>query len=235
MTVRVAIYYAPARGSPWWAFGAHWLGRDESTASALPQPRCSALDAQAFERITELPRRYGFHATLKAPFVLQAQSSIEPLLVRVQSLARELEAVALGPLLPVFMSGFVALVPARARPSLSALAQACVTGLDDLREPFSKAELARRAGALDTRGLELLQRFGYPHVMERFRFHMTLTGPVDAALARELIAQLAQPLAQLNVQTPALLDRLCVFVEPAPGAPFQRIADVMLALSSTAR
>lgn len=235
MTARVAIYYAPARGSPWWQFGAHWLGRDESTLSALPQPRCPVLDGQAFERITEAPRRYGFHATLKAPFRLQAQSSTQALLVRAQSLAREFDALALGPLVPVFMDGVVALVPAQANPSLNALAQACVTAVDDLREPFTSAEIERRATALDARGLELLQRFGYPHVMERFRFHMTLTGRVDAALAQELIAQLAQPLARLNAQAPALLDRLCLFVEPAPGAPFQRVADVMLTLQSTAR
>ena len=259
MTSRYAIYYAPARNSPWWAFGAHWLGRDESNGSALPQPACSALAAAAFQRITEPPRRYGFHATLKAPFRLHAHSSTDALLARVQSLAGELDGVELGPLVPVFMaaprpaeagrpprgsrkvakphfleSGFVALVPARANPSVNALAQACVTGLDDLREPFSNAEIERRAEALDARGLELLQRFGYPHVMERFRFHMTLTGPIDLALARELIAQLVQPLAQLNAQAPARLDRLCIFVEPAPGAPFQRMADAMLALRSTA-
>ena len=148
MTSRHAIYYAPARNSPWWAFGAHWLGRDESNGSALPQPACSALAAAAFQRITEPPRRYGFHATLKAPFCLHPHSSTDALLARVQSLAGELDGVELGPLVPVFMSGFVALVPARANPSVNALAQACVTGLDDLREPFSNAEIERRAEAL---------------------------------------------------------------------------------------
>ena len=234
MTSRYALYHAPARNSPWWAFGAHWLGRDELNGSALAQPACSALAAAAFQRITEPPRRYGFHATLKAPFSLHPHSSFDALLARVQSLAGELDGVELGPLVPVFISGFLALVPAHENPSVNAIAQACVTGLDDLREPFSKTEIERRAEALDARGLELLQRFGYPHVMERFRFHMTLTGPIDLALARELIAQLAQPLAQLNAQAPARLDRLCIFVEPAPGAPFQRMADAMLALRSTA-
>ena len=229
MTARYAIYYAPARDSPWWEFGAHWLGRDEGKVSALPQPVCAALDAHAFERITERPRRYGFHATLKAPFYLHAHSSIDTLLARVQSLAREWDSVALGPLVPVLMGDFLALVPARTNPRVNALAQACVAGLDDLRAPFNSADPERRsAEAPDARGLELQQRFGYPHVMERFRFHMTLTGAVDAVLARQLMAQLSQPVAQLNALAPALLDRLCVFVESAPGTPFRRLADVML-------
>ena len=35
MSARYAIYLAPAHGSPWWTFGAHWLGRDESNGAAL--------------------------------------------------------------------------------------------------------------------------------------------------------------------------------------------------------
>jgi len=34
--------------------------------------------------------------------------------------------------------------------------------------------------------------------------------------------------AQLNATAPLVLDRLCLFVEPAPGQPFTRIADAVL-------
>ncbi|HVE52299.1 MAG TPA: hypothetical protein VNB23_02820, partial [Ramlibacter sp.] len=61
---RYAIYYAPAVGSPWWKFGAGWLGRDEQRDAPLPQPPLHGLQPDEFARVTAEPRRYGFHATL---------------------------------------------------------------------------------------------------------------------------------------------------------------------------
>jgi hypothetical protein len=108
-----------------------------------------------------------------------------------------------------------------------ALAAACVTDLDDLRAPLIEADLARRRiEHLDPRELELLQQYGYPYVLERFRFHLTLSGPVPQATAQRVLMAVAEPLAQLNASTPLVLDRLCLFVEPAPGQAFRRIADV---------
>jgi putative phosphonate metabolism protein len=229
MSCRYAIYYAPARESPWWAFGASWLGRDEMRNVPLAQPALHGLDAASMTSITAEPRRYGFHATLKAPFRLNAGETGDGLLARLRLLAAGRRAVPLGQLVPVYMSGFVALVPA-ANGGPQALAAACVTELDDLRAPLTQAERERRRMAPgDTRAAELFERYGYPHVLERFRFHMTLTGPVDTATAGQVVAQVARPVALLNAQEPAVLDRLCLFFESEPGAPFRRMADVELA------
>ena len=229
MTRRYAIYYAPARDTAWWRFGAHWLGRDERTGEALPRAVPSQWTAEELERITAEPRRYGFHATLKAPFRLHGGVTEEALIERVNRLARSLEPVALGTLVPVMMDGFVALVPTSPNSALNALAEACVTELDALRAPLSQAEIERRRiQQLDARGRQLLDRYGYPHVMERFRFHMTLSGPVDIARAGRVVAQVARPVHQVNIEQPPVLDRLCVFVEPEPGAAFLRIADAPL-------
>lgn len=43
----------------------------------------------------------------------------------------------------------------------------------------------RRIDPADARATALFERYGYPHVLERFRFHMTLTGPLEDALARQ--------------------------------------------------
>ncbi|MFN3570082.1 MAG: DUF1045 domain-containing protein, partial [Polaromonas sp.] len=75
---------------------------------------------------------------------------------------------------------------------------------------------------------ELLALHGYPHVLERFRFHMTLTGPVDADTAQRVRQALAGEASRLNTQAPLSLDRLCLFVEQGPGAPFQRVIDLRL-------
>jgi len=229
MSARYAIYFSPAKHSAWWTFGAHWLGRDEHDDTALPQSEAPGISPAELKSITAEPRRYGFHATLKAPFHLSAGHDEADLVARLGHLARTLAPVALGPLQLATLGNFVALVPEIAPEGLQALAAACVTDLDDLRAPLSEAKLARRQSArLDTRERELLALHGYPYVLERFRFHMTLTGPVDPARVQRVTQALAAEPAKLNALAPLSLDRLCLFVEQSPGAPFQRVIDLRL-------
>lgn len=229
MTPRYAIYFTPAYGSPWWEFGARWLGRDEYGDTALVQHPLAQIAPDELREITAQPRRYGFHATLKAPFSLRDSHTAADLTARMQALAATLKPVVLGPLQATTLGDFVALVPAMAADELTVLAAACVTGLDDLRASLSEADLARRrVEHLDAREQELLQRYGYPYVLERFRFHFTLSGPVEQPAAQRVMQAVADPVAQLNATAPLVLDRLCLFVEPAPGQPFKRIADAAL-------
>lgn len=224
---RYAVYFAPAVQSPWWRFGASWLGRDEALDSPRSQPLPLGWQAEHFHVLTREPRRYGLHATLKAPF--RPTVPHDALCARLDALAGELQTVPLAPLVPVYMDGFLALVPAVRNPALNALAAQCVTQLDDLRQPLTGEERARRQPEqLDVRGRELLDHYGYPHVLERFRFHITLTGPCDMATAGGLVSQLAPALAALNQASPPVLDRLCLFHEPAPGANFVRVHDVQV-------
>jgi len=209
MTTRYAIYFAPAQGSPWWEFGSRWLGRDDCRDLQLAQPALAQIAPAELQAATEQPRRYGFHATLKAPFALSAGHTLDELTTRLQALADTLKPVALGP--------------------LQALATACVTWLDDLRAPLSAAELLRRrVDHLDAREQALLARYGYPYVLERYRLHFTLSGPVAPPMAHGIMQAVATPVAGLNARAPLVLDRLCLFMEPSPGAPFKRIAEVEL-------
>jgi putative phosphonate metabolism protein len=229
MSARYAIYFSPAKHSAWWNFGAHWLGRDEHDHTALPQPEVAAIGPQELQAITAEPRRYGFHATLKAPFHLSASHTEADLVASLGRLAQTLKPVPLGHLQLATLGNFVALVPDLPNSELQSLAAVCVTGLDDLRAPLSETDLARRHSAgLDARESELLALHGYPHVLERFRFHMTLTGPVDAATAQRVRQALAGEAERLNAQAPLWLDRLCLFVEQDRGAPFQRVIDLRL-------
>lgn len=229
MSTRYAIYFAPDRHSPWWSFGAHWLGRNEHDNTALPQPQLEEINAAELAGITAEPRRYGFHATLKAPFRLSAAHSEPDLVTRLGRLAQTLSPVALGPLRIATLGNFVALVPETGPAGLQALAGACVSGLDDLRAPLEEAELTRRrAAGLDARETELLALYGYPYVMDRFRLHLTLTGRVDEATAQQVCRAVTAEVERLNTQAPLVLDRLCLFVERSPGEPFQRVIDVRL-------
>lgn len=229
MTARYAIYFAPALQSPWWQFGTRWLGRDEHLDQLVPQTTVPQLRTQDLQRLTSHPRRYGFHATLKAPFSLQDNYTADDLQARLQALARTLRPVTLGPMQATVLGSFVALVPVAPPAALAALANTCVTELDDMRRPLSDDDLAHRnSDALDARGLELLHRYGYPLVMERFQFHVSLTGPVTAPYTQQVLMAVHSSVAQLNADAPLVLDRLCLFVEPSSGQALVRVADMEL-------
>ena len=229
MSPRYAVYFTPPQASPWWNFGAHWLGRDESHNLPLQHPALADIAESHLARMTQVPRRYGFHATLKAPFHLAPGIDEAALKSRVATLASTLQPLLLGRLKTVTLGNFVALVPAADVDGLQDLAAACVTVLDDLRAPLAAADLARRDTAvLDERGMELLTRFGYPYVLERFRLHFTLTGPLKQNEAALVTRAVAHRVEQLNAHTPLTLDRLCLFKEADTGAPFVRIADFTL-------
>ena len=229
MNARYAVYFAPAKASPWWAFGAHWLGRDEQEDTPLAQPPLAQIAPDELRDITAAPRRYGFHATLKAPFSLGGGHTVDDLTARLHRFAATLKPVPLGPLHASVLGNFVALVPVQATDELEALACACVTELDDLRAPLSEADLTRRRiEHLDAREQALLQAYGYPYVLERFRFHFTLSGPLNPQSAQRVQQAVAAPVTQLSASSPLVLDRLCLFVESAPGQPFKRLADAPL-------
>lgn len=227
---RYAIYFAPAVDSPWWRFGAGWLGRDEQRDQPLPQPAVAGLSAAQLHALTEEPRRYGFHATLKAPFRLRDGADEALLRRRLAMLAAALRPVPLLTLALARIDDFVALEPVPRSPAVDSLAARCVIEVDDLRASPTPAELARRRPErLDDEGRALLARYGYPHVLGRFRFHLTLSGPVDAQQADRLIAATQAAMPQLHRQAAPVLDRLCLFREERPGAPFVRVHDEVLA------
>lgn len=199
---RYAVYVLPdpARAS-WARFAAAWLGRDILKDVSLAHPDCPGLPWPPAE-ITARPRRYGLHATIKAPFRPAPGVDEATLCVDLRALAARLAPVDVPGLRLAPLGRFLALVPdpgdGTQATALSDLAAGVVRGLDHRRAPEDAADLARRRGAgLDARGEELLQRWGYPHVMERFRFHITLTGRLargDLAAVHDVLAARLGPL-----------------------------------------
>ena len=143
---RYAIYFAPESDSPWWRLGAGLLGRNEG--GGVPPPHTAppgGIDPDRWHRMTAEARRYGFHATLKAPFRLDTRASLPMLTERVSALAATLRSIPLGPLDPKPFPGFVALAPATSPQGLAELAARCVVELDDLRAPALAAARPRTA------------------------------------------------------------------------------------------
>ncbi|HWB51753.1 MAG TPA: DUF1045 domain-containing protein [Stellaceae bacterium] len=218
---RWAVYFAPAPGSPLARFGAEWLGRDAASGDPATQPVLAAIDAERLRAITAEPRRYGFHATLKPPFVLAAGYAAAALDAAVAALACGEAPFTAPPLRLSCLSGFWALTLSAPCPPLHALAERCVGALDRFRAPAGDTELARRRRAgLTPRQDELLTRWGYPYVMDEFRFHMTLTARLDASEAA-VVAPALEPLAAPLCREPLAIDALSLFHQPRRDAPFR--------------
>jgi hypothetical protein len=192
---RYAIYFVPALHSPWWAAGSHWLGRCAATGQSLKQPLMTGMEANAFRRLTQEPRRYGWHATLKAPFELRPEHSVASLLQAVQDLAQDLPAFDLPPLQVSSEGDFMALRPAGDASAIEATAAACVTRLHGFAKPLSPADLARRRQSpLTPAQDQMLVQWGYPWVLDEFKFHLSLTGPLHQVTEaeRQALTQAAQ-------------------------------------------
>lgn len=213
---RHAIYFAPEPGALA-RFGAGWLGWDAEAGVEAERPAMlpAGLAARRAE-ITAEPRRYGFHGTLKAPFALAGEATVAALDEALAALAAGRAGFGLA-MRVATIGRFVALVPAGGEEAIAALAAACVTGLDGFRAPPSDAEMARRrAAGLDAAAEALLVRWGYPYVLERFRFHMTLTGPLEAGEREGVRGALAATMAPL-LGEPMAVGSVCRFSEGADG------------------
>lgn len=209
---RYALYYTPPPGD-FSDFGAAWLGWDPATGQEVAQPGLPGLDLAA---LTEAPRRYGFHATLKAPFRLAPGQDEAALRRALAALAADLDPVTLDGLALTPIGGFLALTPEGDQAALNTLAAQVVAGLDPFRAPLSDAERARRnPDRLSTRQQGLLDRWGYPYVMDEFRFHMTLCGDLDGATQAALVRHLAPRLTVLP--RPFTLDAISLMGEGSDG------------------
>jgi hypothetical protein len=215
---RYAIYWVPPASHPLWRLGNEWLGRDPERPSA-------GMRIVAPHELTRLPRRYGFHATLKAPMRLRAGARPHTFVDAAATLAAHQVPFDLPPLEVAWLDDFLALrptAPLTADHSLCALADACVMELDPWRAPISEIELTRYTAARpdDTQRRERAMRWGYPHVLAHWRFHLTLSVPLPPnwlALRRH-IEQLAREHFAPALRMPLRVSELALFAEPAPGA-----------------
>lgn len=216
---RYAVYLAPPAGSCLERQTAAWLGRDlAGRPVARPALGLDDLDGEA---LTRSPRHYGVHATLKPPFALAEGTTPEALEAALAALAGRLMAFT-GPRLEVAALGsFLALRPVGPAEALEALAAACVTDLDRFRAPPSPADLdKRRAAGLTPRQDALLGRWGYPYVLQEFRFHMTLTGPIPDPATRERVRTALAAFLAPALHRPLEVGDIALYDQPDRDSPF---------------
>jgi hypothetical protein len=219
--LRYAVYLAPPPESALWRFGSAVVGRDAASGETLLGFAPDGFDAAAWRGMTTEPRRYGFHATIKAPFRLAEEASSADLSASLAELARQSRPFAAGRLVVSTLAlgeagAFVALTPPAPSPEIARLEERVVRGLDPLRAPLNEVERARRdPSRLTARQRETFERWGYPYALAEFRLHFTLTNAVDdseriaATLAREFAGGVAEP--------ELFVDALALFVQKPNG------------------
>lgn len=222
---RVAVYAVPGSGKD--PYGARlleraeaWLGR-AADGRSIRGTELLGWDRDRIDALTVDARRYGFHGTLKAPFRLARERSVSDLAAAVARFAAGHADVLIPRLTLTRLGSFFALTPGLAAVPLHQLAGEVVCQFEEFRAPLTAEEIARRRpDRLSHRQRELLAAWGYPYVLDEFRFHLTVTDSVPDDRAPEVEAVLRDWFAE-SLGRDIAIDVLAVFVEPRPGAPFE--------------
>ena len=166
-TARLAVYFTPPPDSPLARFGAGVLGYDCFERADVPHRRIDGLDPALLALATVEPRRYGFHATLVAPFRLAPGADSDKLTKAFSAFAASHTRRSRRPLRVAAIGRFIALIPVEPYPAIEEFAGACVAAFHGFRAPLeggrprapprsrSQRTPGRTAGAL---GLSLCVR-----------------------------------------------------------------------------
>lgn len=220
---RYAIYFVPPVASALYRFGAELIGYDAYTGQ--PQSFADGIETEVegWKQLAADPRKYGFHATLKAPISLAPDRSENELAAAMQEFARTPRSIPV--IVPTVrsISSFIAIVPDDPCPELQKLAEDCVIAFDSFRAPLTGPDRERRnVSALTHRQIKYLDRWGYPYVFEEFRFHMTLAGSLPAERLGPVTEVLRKRFAALELKSISI-DRLALLRQDDAASGFTLI------------
>ncbi|OAP43251.1 hypothetical protein AU381_27005 [Sinorhizobium glycinis] len=219
--MRYAICFTPPIGDPLSAAAASWLGRSVYSGEPVEPPSIAGLRVSEIAYHTAVPRRFGFHAMIMAPFRLaegvdEAQllrtlmhftSAETPFAIERLEIGRISQCLGLLPMLPI--------------PAMHMLATRVLQAFDRFRAPLSEEEIERSdPDRLTAPQFANLHRWGDPFVMEEYRFHLKLTGSLAVDVGRRLEAPLRE-VFEPHLMKPLAVDSLALLVETEKGAPMR--------------
>lgn len=232
--MRYAIYFTPAVDSVLWKTLCSWLGRDPETRQKVDQPSFHDVDPDYLRAVTRTPRKYGAHATLKAPFRLAPEKTLEMLETAMEDFSLNHSPLVLPPLTIAKINDFYCLVPSHPSKDLQNFAAKCVQEFDQFRAPLTPLELAKRkASILTDKEKQYLHLWGYPYVLDLYRFHITLTKRINEDDKANIILKALKKTFAVSLRTSHVVENLCLFVEPSRDKelflsrrfPLRKIAD----------
>lgn len=212
MFERYAVFYTPTGALA--EFGASWLGWDSLEGCSVEHPAIDGIDVAS---VTNRPRKYGLHGTLKAPFRLAQGADQSQLQNAASRFATQYKPFAIGEVQLRYANGFVALRPLVRSAPLQAFAGDTVKAFDPFRAPSSDADIARRRkGKLSARHDQQLLDWGYPFIFDDFHFHLTVSGGLSKRTAETVISALHLRVTRF-VPNPLVIDGVTLMGQDADG------------------
>ena len=222
-TARFAIYFAPEIDSNLHSIGSQWLGRDSSSGKVIKQPDIKGISSSYFFSVTKTPRRYGFHATLKAPFRLNKEFTLKDLCSKTQRLSALNKPFSIDLKVQEF-GNFIALMMDPKVQKMQNLASKLVEHLDQFRAPLHQEEIdKRRTSTLTSSEDKNLLNWGYPYVFNDFRFHITLTEKIQCRSSQEFMVSAASSHFSESLDNATMVNSISLFFQESSEADFLQI------------
>lgn len=206
--MRIALYWTPKPSSLLENVATAWL---RGGSNVLP-----ALSKKERQQILAAPNHYGLHATIIPPFRLQPEYYLADVENEVTTFVQEERnrPFTLGKLVVAEIGSFFCLKPEEDSIELQRFAARTVRHFDHFRKPADEIELQRRrAAGLTPRQDQLLLDWGYPYVLEEYRFHLTLTGKINSNAHREVIKEELMKRFEAATREPLEFASLSLFLQ----------------------
>lgn len=233
---RYAICYAPEPQSPLWRFGSRWLGWDADNRQKVDPLPVAGIACERIASITQMPRKYGFHATLKPPFQLARDYDLSMLDESLEAFTVARRSFDVPSLELAALDGFIALLPRKACPELECLAADCVSQFDIFRAPIGQEKRKEsRTVELTARQKTLAETWGSAYVMEEYRFHMKLTVPLVEEERRSVLDCLKDHAKGVCKRKPWNFGSLTLMRQKGPDEPFHTLKRYPIRTNSSNR
>ena len=235
MSPRYAIYYLPQPDDPLFLKSSAWLGWNSHLGAICERPHIEKIAGTELRQLTSKPAVYGFHATLKPPFFLADGLREEDLVEDLEAFARAEYVTRLNSLEISDLGSFLALTEMTKSSSVSELAAKCVRNFDLFRREMTPEEFSRRKTANLTRAqMLLLETWGYPYVFEEYKFHMTLSGPLNRDQSR-VVARVLNEYLSNEFKTTRVIDHITLLRQENLESNFNVVHSTQLMGSKPSR
>jgi hypothetical protein len=119
------------------------------------------------------------------------------------------------------LGNYYSLVPTLPCENVRYLASSIVQHFDGFRAPLSEADIERSdPDGLSAAQFTNLHRWGNPYVMDEYRFHMPVTGPVNV-VDMPRIEQALRGIFEPVLAEPIAISNIALMMEEGMGGPFR--------------
>jgi hypothetical protein len=212
---RFAIYFMPQSESLFYDLGIRWFGWDPLRGSEVNGLHNKGTDEHLL--VIEKARKYGLHATLKAPFRLRKGCELDDLISFFQDTCTRYDGCIFNNISIKKISDFIAITPNSDTTKIHSLAADIVKEFDQFRDELNESDIEKRnLSSYSLRQKEYFYSWGYPYVFEEFKFHMTL-GKLSHSKDGTAEEKICNEYFQEIISKPMKIDNLCLMGEDQNG------------------